>query len=261
MVTDVSTRPAAEVGWREIRRYAYADRPFEDVWPVLTKAPGKQLIETSAGRYHGTSHLHAHLAGVDVSRTVKVRFAGVVCDEEVARLALRWEDASHPLMFPLLEGVIELVPLTCGRRRLTQVGLVGRYRPPLGRLGAAGDIAAGAGVAGESVGRFLDGLARRLETLVEAVPAVGEEAEPTPDPEEDGSGVALREVFVPVDRLGRRPGGAAGVARRLASISGVARAEVDPGTGLAEVEYDPAYCNLQRLQDELEDDGLPPTDG
>jgi copper chaperone CopZ len=117
-------------------------------------------------------------------------------------------------------------------------------------------------VAAESVERFLDGLVRRLETLVEAVPTdVDEEAEPTPDPEEESSGVALREVFVPVERLGRRPGGAAGVAHRLASISGVTRAEVDPATGLAEVEYDPAYCNLQRLQDELEDDGPAPTDG
>jgi hypothetical protein len=245
-----------DVSWREIRRYVYVERPFEDVWPLLTKAPGKQLVEIGAGRYHGTSQLRAHLAGVDVNRTVKVRFGGVVCDDAVARLALRWEDAGHPLLFPVLEGVIELVPLAFGRRQLTQVGLVGEYRPPLGRVGTLADSAAGAGVATESVERFLDDLARRLEALVEAVPHEPGEEEPetAASPAENGSDTELRQVSLLVDGLGRRRGGAVALVRRLAAIPGVVHAEVDPFAGLAEVRYDPALCAIDQLVAEVEDD-------
>jgi hypothetical protein len=241
-----------DVGWRQIRRYAYVERPFEDVWPLLTRAPGKQLLESGRGRHHGTSPLHAHLAGLDVSRTVKVRFGGVVCDDEVARLALRWEDASHPLLFPVLEGVIELAPLICGPRQIAQVGIIGEYRPPLGRVGSLADDAAGAVVASESVQRFLEDLVRRFAAMVEPVP---------PDEEPDAAAPEdpdIRRVFVCVERLDRRP--AVGVAKRLAAAPGVVHAEVDPLAGLAEIAYDPLVCDIERLVADLEDEDAPRED-
>lgn len=101
-----------DAGWREIHRYGYVDRPFEAVWNVLAGNP-KLVLGDEAGpaRDASTSDLFARLAGLDISRQVRVHFAGLVCDEDWAKQALRWEDASHPKLFPLLEAVLELAPL------------------------------------------------------------------------------------------------------------------------------------------------------
>ena len=109
------------------------ERPFEDVWARLAQSPAQILGRDGEadGTGAGTA-LHARRAGVDVSRDVRLRFGGMVCDERRARLSPRWEDAHHPRLFPVFDAVLELAPLKSGRHQVTQIGVVGRYRPPFG---------------------------------------------------------------------------------------------------------------------------------
>lgn len=247
-------------GWREIRHYAYVERPYEDVWPALAQAPERVLggDGTSPAR-PGVSELHVQRAGIDAFRTVRLRFGGLVCDEDRARLALHWEDARHPKLFPVLEAVLELAPLAAGRRHVTQVGLVGRYRPPFGAVGGVADRLAGEQFAAESVARFVEGVARRLEDMVEAGPPDPEEEPADPGPV-DTDPALLRRVLLPLERLEDRPGGAAGVRRYLAGKPGVVRAQVDAVAGIAEIVYDPELCHPGRILADLEDDPLPSDD-
>ena len=242
--------PRDHEGWREIQHYAYVARPFGDIWPLLATRPNNVLGDGRAvPRGRGTSELHAHLGGVDVARTVAMHFSELICDDERAGLAVRCRAARHPRMFPLLEATLELAPLPSGRRHLTQVGLVGRYRPPLGVLGGVVDRLGGSGIADESIRHFVEDVARRLETMVTPRRPEPDEDEPTRDVRREPDGPELKKILLIVERLASRQGGAVRVARRLAATPGVVRVDIDPETTLAEILYDPARCHPRDFLD------------
>jgi hypothetical protein len=252
---EATPTPRGEEGWREIHHYAYVERSFDDVWPLLATEPNGVLSDgPPVPLGGGTSDLHAHVGGIDVARTVAMHFSGLLCDDARAGLAVHWEAAHHPRMFPVLEATLELVPVPSGRRHLTQVGLVGRYRPPLGVLGDMADRIGGSGVAVESIRHFVEDLARRLETMVSPEPLGPGEGESTPDVTREPEGPEVKKILVIVEQLASRPGGAVGVARRLAARPGVVRVDIDPDTTLAEIHYDPARCHPGDFLDDLEDD-------
>lgn len=236
--------------WRLIRHYAYTGGRFEDVWPLLASSPAAVLGgEEAAGSGTTGITLRVRRGGVELSREVRLRFGGLVCEERRARLALRWEDARHPRLFPVLDAVLEFVPVDSGHHQVTQVGLIGRYRPPGGVVGGLADRVAGEDIAADAVAGFVSEVAHRLEAMTHAGAA---EAPPGDDPPEAPPG--HRRVFLPLDRLDDQPGGAACVGRYLQAVPGVLRAEVHPLDGLAAVEYDPELCNPVQLMEELEDD-------
>lgn len=237
-------------GWREIRHYAYVERPFDDVWGLLARSPALAFGAEPQDAGAGEALLHVRRGGMEVSREVRLHFGGLVCNKDRARLSLRWEDAQHPRLFPVLTAVLEAAPLKAGRYQITQVGVVGRYRPPFGPIGAVADRMAGEAVAVDSVTRFVQELAHRLETLIPE-PEVPPETDDGPLP---SNGTPTRRAFLPVDRLEDRPGGAAGVGRYLETAPGVTRAEVHPRAKLITVEFDPALCDPLELLEQLEDD-------
>lgn len=252
----IQQREGRNRGWREIRHYAYVERPYEDVWPVLARASWQVLSgEAMVPEGPEAPELHVRRAGITLARTVRLRFGAIVVDEDRARLGLRWEDSRRPKLFPVLEAVLDLAPLVAGRRQITQVGLVGRYLPPLGAIGGIGDRLAGEEVAAQSIAGFLDELARRLESMVDPEAIDGDEtAENQNVPDES---FELHHVHLPLERLGDRPGGAAGVNRYLAGRPGVVHARVDPFAAIAEIEYDPELCSPGRIMMDLEEDRLP----
>jgi hypothetical protein len=162
-----------------------------------------------------------------------------------ARLALRWEDATRPELFPLLDANFELMPVSAGRRPMTQLGLFGRYQPPLGRFGSAADTLAGRRIVLESVEGFLDELAARIERDVPP---------PDLDPTRPDAAPALgrRRVILQLDGLERRPGGAAGVQRLFEGIPGVIEVSVNPISELAVIDYDTKSCSVHELQQALD---------
>jgi hypothetical protein len=241
---------AGRAGWRTVRHYAYVERPYDALWAKLVEVPRQVLGDGGPDGGAAVSELRIHRAGIDLSRTVKIKFGGLVVEDEMARMGICWEDGRHRQLFPVLEGILSLNPVPSGRRPATQVGLVGRYRPPFGALGEVGDRMAGEEVADDAVAGFVHDVVHRLEALVPA-----EEVDPvTAEPQGEIDTAGHRRIHVQLDGLGSRPGGAAGISRRLAGTPGVVRAEVDPFVALAEVEYDPDRCSLSRILAGLEVD-------
>ena len=248
-------------GWREIHSYAYVERPFDDLWPLLATQPNNVLGDGRAvPRGRGTSELHAHLGGVDVAQNVVMQFSELTRDDERARLEMQCRAARHPRMFPLLEATLELAPLPSGQQHLTQVGLVGRYRPPLGVVGDVADRLGGSGIAVESIRHFVEGVAQRLEAMVTPERPRPDEDEPTPDATREPAGPEQKKILLMVEGLTSRPGGAVRVARRLAAMPGVVRVGIDPDSALAEIHYDPDRCHPNDLVDEVEEDNASTVD-
>jgi hypothetical protein len=102
-----------------------------------------------------------------LSKLVRVRVLAPVRHEAALTISLRWE-ATGPAgeLFPVLDADLTLTADADGRSRLT---LVGSYRPPLGRAGAAVDRAIMNRVATGTLRALLDSLAGLL-------------AESTPEP-------------------------------------------------------------------------------
>ncbi len=73
------------------------------------------------------------------SKLVRVRFLDPVYRGDAMTLGLRWEATGVAGgLFPVLDADITLTPAS---EHATRLALVGSYRPPLGRLGAALDKA------------------------------------------------------------------------------------------------------------------------
>lgn len=232
-------------GWRPVRHFAYVDRPFSQVRSYVAATPGRLFGHGPAagGRGGQLTDLHLQRAGLDVSRDVRVLRGDMEVTHRRVRIPLHWEDARRPGLFPVLAATLEIVPVASGRHQTTQLALLGRYEPPLGRLGALADTVAGHRVVLESVERFLEGLVERLERdLPESSPAPEDTGPPPARP----SG-RLRRVFLPLDGLGEVAGGAVGVEQRLRAQAGVEDVRVDPVAKLAVVEYDATTCGLSRL--------------
>ena len=190
-----------------------------------------------------------HRAGVDLSRDARVVLGDMEVAAHAVRIPLHWEDARRPGLFPVLTATLEIVPVASGRHRTTQLGLLGRYEPPFGRLGALADSLAGSRLVFESVERFLDNLVERLERDLPEPPLAPEDAGVSPARPPG----RLRRVFLPVDGLGDRAGGALEIQRRLEARTGVVAVQVDPLTKMAVVEYDATACGLTQLLTELDE--------
>ena len=121
---------------------------------------------TDTGAHEQLAGLHLRRAGVDLTRDVRVVLGRLILDEDAARLPLQWEDARRPKLFPVLEAALEVAPLSREGRPLTRIGLVARYRPPLGSIGALTDTVAGSNVVLDSVKGFLGEVVNRIEAEI-----------------------------------------------------------------------------------------------
>jgi hypothetical protein len=230
-------------GWRPIERYAYVPRSYDETWAWLAghlSGLGEPL--PGGGR---SVELHVGPAGREFSRLVRLEVGGLVCADGGARAALAWADAAHPRLFPKLTAVLEVLPLPNESRPFTQIGVRARYRPPFGPVGSVGNHLVGGDVADAVITNFLDDL---VGVLMGAVPA----PQRSEDTRRDDDGGSLRRLFLTVDGLAVRPGGAVGVHAALLAVPGVVRAGIDPWTGLIAVDHDPDRGGLEEILDALE---------
>lgn len=93
-------------------------------------------------------------------KTVAVHLGTPVGTDESLAIPIVWEATGPSGLFPRLEGEFRLEALDAAR---SEVSLSGRYRPPLGRAGAALDEAALTRVATATVRSMLRRIARSLE--------------------------------------------------------------------------------------------------
>ena len=96
--------------------------------------------------------------GVHITRDVRVGLGPVFQEDDVFVLAVWWEAAEHPQLFPTFDGGFELR----ASGDATELSLVGSYEPPLGALGRFADGVVGHRLVTASLDAFLDSAAERL---------------------------------------------------------------------------------------------------
>ena len=236
-------------GWRTIERYAYVARAYEDVGVWLAGHLSTLGAPLPDGGH--VVELRVRPVGREYGRPVRFHVGGLVAGEDRARAALGWADVRRPNLFPQLEAVLEVVPVSSGSRPYTQIGVLARYRPPFGALGAIGDRIVGAEVTDASLTTFLDELARAVADGTTPPSMAPENDEEQSRAEEGPPGI--QRVFLTVDGLATRPGGAVRLCESLRAVPGVVNVGIDPWVGLVEVDHDPALCISEDLMAALEE--------
>jgi hypothetical protein len=243
------TETSTERGWRTIERYTYVERSYEDAWTWMASHLSTLGEALPAG--DRAVELRIRPAGAEIARPVRLHVSGLVCGEDRARAGLEWTDAAHPHLFPQLEGTFELAPVPHDGTPFAQIGIVARYRPPLGPLGAIADRLVGAEVIDASLTAWLDELARAVEDGV-AAPSL--ESIPVQPPSLIAANPAVRRVLLSVDGLTVRRGGAVGTVAALKARPGVLHVSLNPFSGLVAVDHDPDVCPSEELTDVLDDE-------
>lgn len=145
-----------------LQDYVDVDRPASDVGALLAAGSGWMApMADAAGSDAATLLVRVgpKLLGECVARTVLVRLGGPVDHDGTVLLPIRWEDAQHPVLFPVLDGDLEVAPLDDDRCRVV---LYAAYRPPLRAVGRVVDDAVIHRVAESTVRSFLHRAAAAL---------------------------------------------------------------------------------------------------
>jgi hypothetical protein len=153
-------------------------------------------------------------------------------------------------------GTLDIAPVPSDGAPFTQLGILARYRPPLGPLGVVGDRLVGAEITDASLTSWLDELADAVADRL-VLPSLQPKSQPAaaaaPDQSDDNP--HLRRVLVALERLAVRPGGAAGACEALRSMPGIVHVSLNPFSGFAMVDLDPALCSFDQMTAVLEAQG------
>jgi len=153
---------------QEVRSYAYVTRPYPQVRDVLrADAVGVFQRATASATERArslVSTLRASFGPVELGANVVVQITAI--DEErstplgpATRLHLTWKASNRPELFPTMDATLDVYALAPEE---TQVDFHGKYRPPLGVVGAALDAVVGHRVAEAVVHRFVEDVTERL---------------------------------------------------------------------------------------------------
>lgn len=145
---------------RDVQFVTAVDVPYDRVRDRLRDRPGSLLGPSNGGAIVTT--LHARLGRRRVSRNMHIEV--IAFDEPAgtvsgAHLLFRGDASRNPDLFPHLEARLDAVPIAAER---TALFFSATYKPPLGLLGGAVDVAVLHRFAEESLSRFLDDIAVRL---------------------------------------------------------------------------------------------------
>lgn len=151
---------------RTLYAYTYVRQPFDEVARLLAEDPETFLqAATDEAASHARefeSELRVALGRFDVGREITIEVGEFRPSAmQAVSLPLRWSAAEHESLFPSMQAVLELQALSL-RMPLTQIALIGTYRPPFGLLGAAGDAVLGKRVAEAAMHRFVTDVAERV---------------------------------------------------------------------------------------------------
>lgn len=158
---------------REIRSYDYVNRPYERVRDALKKdalAVFQAATKAAAVRAESVAaELRVDVAGMGVKADIKIAVKSI--DESPAvnlasantKLSLEWEATTLPRLFPLMQGVLSIYPLTATE---TQLDFSGVYEPPFGAVGKTINAIVLHRIAEASVHRFVSDVAAYLRQAV-----------------------------------------------------------------------------------------------
>ena len=151
---------------RDLYFFEYVDRPQAEVLDDLLE-PGHSYFQAAsdsaaaeADRFK--SRLHVDVMGFEIGRDVKIELGQPVDKGYGVSIPIKWRSASDAALFPSMDAELEVVSLS-DAWPLTQLSLIGRYRPPMGVLGAVGNAMVGHSVAEAAVRHFIVDLAAQLK--------------------------------------------------------------------------------------------------
>ena len=106
-----------------------------------------------------------HVAGVPVRKRVSIEFGEPVKTSTWAVIPISWKPTFARRLLPVMNGKVDLSPVSKEETRLTVSGM---YQPPLGKLGEQLDEALMHNVAEGTVKELAELIAQRLEKAVRA---------------------------------------------------------------------------------------------
>ena len=101
-----------------------------------------------------------HVAGVPVRKRVSIEFGEPVKTSTWAVIPISWKPTFGRRLLPVMNGKVDLSPVSKEETRLTVSGM---YQPPLGKLGEQLDEALMHNVAEGTVKELAELIARRLD--------------------------------------------------------------------------------------------------
>lgn len=152
---------------RGVYTYEYVNAPFDDITLMLAEHADRVLqpaTEDAASQAEElVRSLSATVAGIEVSQQAKISVERFVpTGPRSGVLPLRWRAARADALFPAMEAALEVAAVSL-HPPITQISLIGRYRPPFGVIGWAADALIGHRVAEMAASRFVRGVAATLE--------------------------------------------------------------------------------------------------
>jgi hypothetical protein len=150
----------------DVRAERTLDLPFGRLEQVLRGGPEgwvPSLEEDRAGRL--ATEVGVGSGWTWVGRRVSLQVGQPSPGPGRCSVPLSWSAESHPELFPVLHGVLELTPVSPGR---TLLALEATYGPPAGAVGELADRAILHRLAEATVRGFLERTARVLERVARA---------------------------------------------------------------------------------------------
>lgn len=152
---------------RDLYFFEYVERQATDVLAdllsrragIFQTATDSAVVKTEAFR----GRMHVDVAGVDIGKDVTVELGEPEDTGYATLIPIRWAAASQAAIFPSLDGLLEITPLNVEPLHpLTQIGIIGHYRPPLSIVGRIGDAVLGHRIAEAAIRNFVLELAAAL---------------------------------------------------------------------------------------------------
>ena len=147
---------------RHLYYYTHLDHDLPTASALLNGDPARWLpapAEATAGGWSVDLIASGALPKAVARHRAIVDVGPALVTEKRMLRPITWRSATAPGIFPVLDGDLELVGL---RGELSQLSLIGTYRPPLSVAGGAGDALLGHHVAEACVRRFVLDMAERM---------------------------------------------------------------------------------------------------
>jgi hypothetical protein len=150
-----------------VRYYVELPHDLGALETALLSAPNDVIPSIARRADEQGQHLLAEVGfaieGHRVSKRVEIEVGPAVQSKTKTWLPISWHATGTRGLFPVLEGDLELAPLSLHR---TQLSLSARYQPPLGLAGRTVDRALLSRVAEATIKDFVDRVAQAIEARV-----------------------------------------------------------------------------------------------
>lgn len=166
----------------ELHAFDYVNHPYTAVRDALLEdavATLEKATAVAATRAESLgAELRANIGALSVSAPIQIELVRIETaigpgGRQATNFTLRWQAAERPALFPTMNAVLSIYPLTPTE---TQLDLSGVYAPPLGPVGQALDALVLHHIAKESVAGFIQSVAKflreRLSLPADARPAL-----------------------------------------------------------------------------------------